>query len=97
MPLNPICFRRVQGATNAKALAHREAREMAESLLTIMKATSQGRKFKQWPLEKCASLANTTDTRELLISTETQTHLLIEWQCLNLRDSEGICRRSLGR
>eukprot|EP00965_Chrysotila_dentata_P213557 6187693-Pleurochrysis_carterae.AAC.1 len=36
----------------------------------------------RWLLEKCASLADTTDTRELLISTETQTHLHIAWQWL---------------
>eukprot|EP00965_Chrysotila_dentata_P094572 3126838-Pleurochrysis_carterae.AAC.1 len=52
---------RLQGATNAKALAHREAKELAEPLVTTIIATSQGHgKFMRWPLEKCASLADTT-------------------------------------
>eukprot|EP00965_Chrysotila_dentata_P109677 3624626-Pleurochrysis_carterae.AAC.1 len=62
-----------------------------------MKATSQGRRFMQWPLEKCASLPDTTDTRELLISMETQTHLHIECQCLNLREQRRHLPTQLGK
>eukprot|EP00965_Chrysotila_dentata_P240684 6203850-Pleurochrysis_carterae.AAC.2 len=43
----------------------------------------------RWPLEKCASLANADAgpvILELLISTEAQTHLHLEWQCLTLRE-----------
>eukprot|EP00965_Chrysotila_dentata_P062538 2071881-Pleurochrysis_carterae.AAC.2 len=43
----------------------------------------------QWPLEKCASLTNAYAgpvTRELLVSTETQTHLHLNWQCLTFRE-----------
>eukprot|EP00965_Chrysotila_dentata_P059991 1989860-Pleurochrysis_carterae.AAC.1 len=36
---------------NAKALEHREAKELAQPLLTIMEATLQGCKFVRWPLE----------------------------------------------
>eukprot|EP00965_Chrysotila_dentata_P011770 386069-Pleurochrysis_carterae.AAC.1 len=80
---------------NAKALAHREARERAEPLLTIMKATSQGQKFIRWLLEKCASLTDTTGTRELLMSMETHSH--IEWQCLNLRKQRKHLPTQLGK
>eukprot|EP00965_Chrysotila_dentata_P083283 2747785-Pleurochrysis_carterae.AAC.1 len=52
-----------------------EAKELAEPLLTIMKATLQGYKFVRWPLEKCASLADATDIH-VLTSTETQMHFL---------------------
>eukprot|EP00965_Chrysotila_dentata_P007248 235195-Pleurochrysis_carterae.AAC.1 len=54
----------------------------------------------RWPLEKCASLVNADvnpATRELLISTETQTHMHSEWQCLTLREQRRHLRRSSGR
>eukprot|EP00965_Chrysotila_dentata_P137204 4538205-Pleurochrysis_carterae.AAC.1 len=60
-----------------------------------MKATSQGRKFMRWPLEKCASLTDTTGTRELLMSMEP--HLHITWQCLNLRKQRRHLPTRLGK
>eukprot|EP00965_Chrysotila_dentata_P120452 3982808-Pleurochrysis_carterae.AAC.1 len=60
-----------------------------------MKATSKGRKFMRWLLEKCASLAVTTGTHELLMSMET--HLPITWQCLNLRKQRRQLPTQLGK
>ena len=54
----------------------------------------------RWPLEKCASLVNADAgpvTREFLISTETQTHLHLEWQCLTLREQRRHLPTQLGK
>eukprot|EP00965_Chrysotila_dentata_P045793 1521927-Pleurochrysis_carterae.AAC.1 len=53
----------------------------------------------RWPLEKCTSLVYADAgpvTRELLISTETQTHLKLEWQCLTLREQQRHLPTQLG-
>eukprot|EP00965_Chrysotila_dentata_P062483 2070287-Pleurochrysis_carterae.AAC.1 len=54
----------------------------------------------QWPLEKCASLVNADAdpvTRKLLISTEKQTHLHLEWQCSTLREQRRHLPTQLGK
>eukprot|EP00965_Chrysotila_dentata_P106015 3501286-Pleurochrysis_carterae.AAC.1 len=50
----------------------------------------------RWPLEKCASLADTTGTRELL-KMSMETHLHVTWQCLNLRKQRRHLPTQIGK
>eukprot|EP00965_Chrysotila_dentata_P088159 2910951-Pleurochrysis_carterae.AAC.2 len=63
-----------------------------------MKPILQGQKFIRWPLEKRAILADADPVKcELLISTETQVHLHIGLQRLNLREQRRQLSTQLGK